>query len=194
MARRTRRTLIMGGILGYLAALAAGLVMHQWELAGRRTVPGYLVVWDMFCGWSGFERRVEYLAVGESGRFYDAGTVPGAGVTPHGPVGRRHFDHANDFAGAAVASVLQRTEHEPIVAVHVVERSWPKAGGGRRHDWVAEFFDPQGDASQRRGLWHVVESAKSYEPPARSAATPVIMQASGQSRGRGLQGAATAPY
>ena len=130
---RWRKPAVCVGIAAYLGTLLTGLAMHQFNHPAGASIPGYLIVWDMFCGWSGYERRVDYIAEGESGRFYDASEVPGRGITPHGPHARRNFDFRGEYSNTLIRGVLARTEHEPIRRVYVVESHTPKlhlsAGG-----------------------------------------------------------------
>lgn len=154
------------GIAAYLGILLLGLYMHTFDTPGKRTLPSYLVVWDMFCGWNSYERRLHFIAEGESGRFYDASEVPGRAVTPHGPVARRHFDFHNIFVEEMATHVLARTEHEPIRRIHVVEEHWPKrfnlpenwlgqlANDTKKSYWHTQaVVGPDGVAIRRSPLW-----------------------------------------
>ena len=167
----TRRQSVVSAVIGlYLTALSVGLAMHQFDLPGRGTVAGYLVVWDMFCGWSGYERRLEYVAKGESGQYYDAGAVPGRDIEPHGHSSRRHFDFRSDFVVADVENVLRRTTHEPIERVYVVERQWAKRGLSglphppEEHVYTHLTFEPGGPV-QAAPSWHRNEVARSFDRP-----------------------------
>lgn len=177
-----RRRLVSAGIAFYLATLGVGLAMHQFDLPGQASIPGYLVVWDMFCGWSCYERRVQYVAEGESGRFYDASSVPGESLTPHGSTQRRHFDFNNNFSVADVRDVLRRTTHEPIRRVYVIEQTWRKPASReeprQRHDHFQLAFSPDEPSRDAviRPLWHVAESARMLQHAASSPAPQPVIQ------------------
>lgn len=189
--RSVRKAVLSFGIAGYLAVLLGGLAVHQFDHPSRGSIAGYLVVWDMFCGWSGHERRVAYIAEGESGRFYDASEVPGRGVTPHGQSGRRQFDFRGEFSDTLTASVLSRTDHEPIRRVYVVETNTPKrnlpsaATAKTVHRRVQAILSPDGDAV-RLPTWNAVQQVYALSPPAAIApartASPVRL-AGGESAG-----------
>ena len=99
--KRVRKAILSAGIAAYLSVLLAGLAIHQFDHPARGSVAGYLIVWDMFCGWSGHERRVDYIAEGQSGRFYDASEVPGRGITPRGAAGTSPSENGGRAAAAA---------------------------------------------------------------------------------------------
>lgn len=143
-----QRVRVSLGIAAYLSVLVYGVMLHTFDLPGKVTVPGYLVVWDMFCGWCSYERRVHFIAEGESGTFYDASEVPGHLITPHGPLPRRHFDFQGSYAGQLANSVLNRTSHEPILRIYAVEEHWPK-----RFNLPASMRrDPRG--ARKTSYWH----------------------------------------
>lgn len=143
-----RRFSISLGIAGYLAVLIYGVLLHTFDLPGKVSVPGYLVVWDMYCGWCGYERRVHFVAEGESGTYYDASQIPGAVITPHGQTPRHNFDFQNTFSGKLAQSVLARTEHEPIQRIFVVEQHWPKRFN------LPESLRGSTGPSERQVYWH----------------------------------------
>lgn len=158
------------GIAAYLAVLGYGVLLHTFDLPGKQTVPGYLVVWDMYCGWSGYERRLHFVAQGQSGTFYDCSDVPGKTITPHGDTPRRNFDFQNQFCGKLAADVLARTAHEPINRIFVLEQNWPKrfnvpavirpelAMKERPTYWHAQaVYTPDGEIVDAKPLWIAVQ-------------------------------------
>lgn len=179
------RTAISVGIMAYLGLLIAGVVMHTFDTVGKNSAPAYLIVWDMFCGWNSYERRLHFIAEGESGTYYDASEVPSRVITPHGPTARRHFDFHNQFTGRMAAGVLARTSHEPIRRVFVVEEHWPKrfnlpaslrgdAGLKEKTSYwhTQAVYSPDGELVQAKPLWAATQRQKSLfdNPRIRAAA------------------------
>ncbi|GAF86661.1 unnamed protein product, partial [marine sediment metagenome] len=63
-------------IVTYLGTLFAGVACHALEL-GVQSHPGmYMIVWDMFCGWSSYAGRIEVIGEGESGKYYQLAPGP----------------------------------------------------------------------------------------------------------------------
>ena len=122
----TGRLLTNLGIAAYLGALSLGIVVHALNLPGKVTLPGYFVVWDMFCAWTGYESRIHVIAEGESGTHYDL--LAGQTGSPHlhGSLHRINYDY-DGTCGPAVAKLAAAcTSHEPLTQITIVEEVWSK--------------------------------------------------------------------
>ena len=113
-------------IAGYLGALAVGLALHAWQLPGHNTLPGYFVVWDMFCNWTGYENRVRFIGEGESGRHYDLLAADIHSPRLHGSEHRAHYDYSGRHTPLVASRVAERSRHEPLTRIFVMEESWSK--------------------------------------------------------------------
>lgn len=120
-----RRLATNAGIAGYLLALFAGLAMHGLNTAGKHSLPAYFVVWDMFCQWNGYEARVRYIAEGQSGQRYDL-NADALGPHLHGRVARDHYDFGGQHYASLARMAAERTAHEPLTRIAVVEENWSK--------------------------------------------------------------------
>jgi hypothetical protein len=114
------------GIAAYLTALAAGFVTHALEYGTDCHPIMYFLIWDMFCGWSGYEGRMQLIGEGESGNYYKLAPSPWGEFHPYGFIDRPHYDpnHTNGFVIAN--NCLKHTKHEPMVRLFVVEEEYPK--------------------------------------------------------------------
>jgi hypothetical protein len=121
-----KRWLAHLGITAYFTALAAGFVGHALDFGTDCHPIMYYLVWDMFCGWSGYEGRMEVIGEGESGKFYKLAPGPWGEFHPYGFISRHHYDpnHMNGFVIAN--NCLKHTVHEPMVRLFVVEVEYPK--------------------------------------------------------------------
>ena len=158
---KRRRVAISAGITLYVGLLLYGVLIHTFNLPAKPTLGGYFIVWDMFCGWSGYERRYHFIAEGVSGTYYDASEVPGRVVKLHGSTPRRHHDHQGIFAGELVKSVLARTDHEPILRVYVVEENWPKRFN------LPPSLRPEGLRKEKVSYWHTRGVLNEFGDPIR---------------------------
>lgn len=114
------------GIGAYLMALAVGFVTHALDFGTDCHPIMYYLVWDMFCGWSGYEGRVQLIGEGESGKFYELAPCPWGEFHPYGRIDRHHYD-PNQTNGFVLANnCLKHTRHEPMVRIFVIEEEYPK--------------------------------------------------------------------
>ena len=60
-----KRYLTHAMIVAYLGALAFGLFAHTFKFKNYAHPGMYFIVWDMFCGWSGYDVRNHMIAEGE---------------------------------------------------------------------------------------------------------------------------------
>ena len=119
------RRLIACGVIGvYLFALAFGVFSHAVGYKSSSHVGMYFIVWDMYCGWSGYEVRHHIIAEGESGKYYELTPPPWGEFVPFGSAERHHYDGSTVYTGQITAHILAHTDHEPITQVVLVEESW----------------------------------------------------------------------
>ena len=113
-------------IAGYLTALGIGLVCHTFGFGLGAHPAMYYVVWDMFCGWSAYESRMQVIGEGESGTFYELSPGPWGDFKPYGPLGRRHYDTFAAHGTRMALNALAHTRHEPITTIYVIEENHAK--------------------------------------------------------------------
>jgi hypothetical protein len=130
-------------IVCYLAALAYGLTAHTVGYRTYSHVGMYFLVWDMYCGWSGWETRHHILAEGESGAIYDVGSPPWGEVRVYGGPDRRHYDIYGLHSFRMADNVARHTEHEPFVRYMVVEEAWSKKYNLPDALWSQRFEEPK---------------------------------------------------
>ncbi len=122
---RMKSVLTILFIGAYLGALSFGAVGHALKVGLCGNTLSYLVVWDMFCGWTAWDSRTHLVAEGASGQFYDL-REPWGEFHPFGHVARIHYDHTNHLLPRHINNVLRHTAHEPIERVFAIEEVWPK--------------------------------------------------------------------
>ena len=160
-------------IAGYLGSLAIGLALHAWQLPGHNTLPGYFVVWDMFCNWTGYENRVRFIGEGESGRHYDLLAADIHSPRLHGSEHRAHYDYSGRHTPLVASRVAERSRHEPLTRIFVMEESWSKqfnlsprlyeqTHGCRQPDRVVHrhlrgILAPNGRVLQTQASWFVCQ-------------------------------------
>ena len=130
-------------ICAYLGALTWGTVAHAIKYKVGSHPAMYFVVWDMFCGWSAYSNRLQVIAEGESGKFYEVSPPPWGELNPFGHIERRHYDISDLLMTRMIANNLKHTSHEPISNVYVVEELWPKKFNLPDHVWEANFNEPK---------------------------------------------------
>ena len=80
-----RRWMACGVIGTYLLVLVFGLFSHALGYKSTEHVGMYFLVWDMYCGWCGYEVRHHVIAQGESGQYYRSRRLRGASLCRSGP-------------------------------------------------------------------------------------------------------------
>jgi hypothetical protein len=139
----------------YLGALFVGIASHTVNY-GTASHPGmYFLVWDMFCGWSAYDKRHQIIAEGESGNFYELAPAPWGEMKPYGNIGRRHYDPEGMHMPSYGIHVLNHTQHEPITRIIVVEESWAKKYNLPDELWYQQFDQPK-DLQKYYHVRHVV--------------------------------------
>jgi hypothetical protein len=130
-------------ITAYLSALAYGVVSYTISYSVSNHPSTYFVIWDMFCGWSAYETRVQLLAQGESGKFYRVDPAPWGEFQPYGEIGRRHYDLYGIHAPRLATNILKHTRHEPIQRVYIIEEAWAKKFNLPDDIWYRRFTEPK---------------------------------------------------
>ena len=121
-----KRWITHATIAGYLGALLIGLVSHTIIYKAHSHPLMYLVVWDMYCGWSAFESRYHVLGETYDGKHYEVLPAPWGEFHPYQGPSRRHYDTQVRFLPRMAELVLSHTEHEPVRRLIVVEEAWSK--------------------------------------------------------------------
>src|SRR5579863_1584482 len=112
-----KRWLTHLGIGVYLVALAFGFFAHMCDVATACHPIMYFLVYDMFCGWAGFEGRMHIVGEGESGKYYELAPPPWGEFHPYGFIARHHYDPNHTNGWTLAKSVLDHTRHEPMVRI-----------------------------------------------------------------------------
>jgi hypothetical protein len=137
-------------IVCYLAVLGYGLSAHTVGYKTYAHVGMYYIVWDMYCGWTGWESRTQILAEGASGTYYDVGSPPWGETCVYGGPDRRHYDTYGLHAIKIAENVARHTEHEPFVRYIVVEEAWSKKYNLPDSLWAQRFEEPREPRIYRR--------------------------------------------
>ncbi len=138
-----KRWLAIGTITVYLGALLLGVASHALNFKAGSHPAMYFVVWDMFCGWSGYESRLHIVGEGESGRFYQLAPGPWGDFHPFGDMSRHSYDPPALHAAAVGMSTLRNTEHEPMQRLYVVEEMWAKKFNLPDGLWAKRYVEPK---------------------------------------------------
>lgn len=129
-------------ICSYLGVLLYGLTVHALKINPYDSMGNYFVVWDMYCGWTTYEKRGMLIAEGESGRYYDV-SPPWNELRPFGSAERHDYDDWGLYNGFVAANILKQTEHEPIVQLMLIEQHWSKKYNLPDKLWSMRFDEPK---------------------------------------------------
>jgi len=138
-----KRCLAICTIVGYLGALTYGVASYAIGYNVNQTPGMYFFVWDMFCGWSAYEERINIIAEGESGRFYQLAPPPWGDYQPYGDLSRHHYDSFANHTGTIAANTLRHTQHEPITRILVVQDVWSKKFNLPDDLWAERYPEPR---------------------------------------------------
>ncbi len=139
----SRRAPAIAFIALYLGILGYGILAHMFSVGTGSHVGMYYIVWDMFCGWSGWEQRHHLIAEGQSGQFYDITVAPWGDVRPYGPRERVHYDVYASHSPRIAKNILSHTKHEPIAKIYLVEEYWNKKYNLPDHYWKTAYQEPK---------------------------------------------------
>ena len=142
-----KRYAAIATIVVYLGALGWGVVSHTLSLGHVSHPAMYYLVWDMFCGWSGYESRHHLIAQGVSGEHYLLNPAPWGEFKPYGPAYRTDYDSFGMHSIRIAQSVLNHTDHEPIQQIFLVEESWSKRYNRPDFLWRMEFEEEKDQMS-----------------------------------------------
>ncbi|MEZ6067621.1 MAG: hypothetical protein R3B90_18360 [Planctomycetaceae bacterium] len=126
----------------YLGALVFGLFSHAMSFLKLSHPAMYFIVWDMYCGWAGYENRMHLVGEGESGVYYDL-SPPWGSFVPYGSADRESYDMYGSHGATMAINTLEHSEHEPIVRIMVVEESWSKKYNLPDVLWDAQYDVPK---------------------------------------------------
>lgn len=121
-----KRYLAVGVIAAYLGSLLFGIAAHALNFKADIHPAMYFVVWDMFCGWAGYENRTHIIGEGESGKFYQLAPGPWGDFNPFGDISRHHYDPFVNHAITIANNTLRHSDHEPMQRIFVVDEVWAK--------------------------------------------------------------------
>lgn len=163
-------------LVAYLSAFAWGLFAHTFSVGLGAHPAMYLVVWDMFIGWSYYEKRYQVIGEGESGKYYELDPGPWGEFKPFGEIGRRHYDSSGGhYCLKFGLNTLRHTKHEPISRVYVIEEHFAKKYNLPEFMWhrfypepkeptiyrhVMTVARPDGTLLQSRGSWYGAQYAR----------------------------------
>ena len=136
-----KQKLAAGIIVCYLGTLAFGVVSHALQYR-QSSHPGmYFIVWDMFCGWAGYETRLHIIGEGESGQYYELAPGPWKEIRPYGDLARHHYDSYASHTFSIAENTLRHTDHEPMQRIFVVEENWAKKFNLPDELWTERYPD-----------------------------------------------------
>jgi len=134
-----KRSLAIVVIVGYLAVLGGGIASHTLRFGNVSHPAMYYVIWDMFCGWSGYENRQHLIAESVNGEYYSLTPAPWGEYKPFGPANRPDYDSFAVHSGTIARNVLSHTRHDPILRVYLVEENWSKRYNMPDYLWKRQF-------------------------------------------------------
>jgi len=138
-----KRWITNATIAAYLGALVIGLLSHAISYRSHAHPLMYLVVWDMYCGWSAFESRLHVLGETYDGRHYQILPAPWGEFHPYQGPARRHYDVQVRFVPRMAELVLAHTEHDDIRQLIVVEEAWSKKYNLPDELWALRHPEPK---------------------------------------------------
>ena len=138
-----KRVAISLFIVGYLGALTFGLFCHALNFKTGDHPVMYFLVWDMYCGWSGYETRQHVIGEGESGTYYDLTDTPWGSITPYGGHPRQTHDYAGTFVMGMAQNALRQTQHESIIRLFHIDEAWPRKYNLPDDLWEQRYSEPK---------------------------------------------------
>jgi len=130
-------------IVAYLSVLGWGVGSHAMKYKRHAHPAMYMVVWDMFCGWTAWANRFHVIGEGESGTYYELAPGPWGSFQPYGKLDRHQYDHGNVGLLKIGQNTLKQTDHEPMARIFVVEEVWAKKYNLPDPVWNRAFDEPK---------------------------------------------------
>lgn len=134
----------------YLGILGYGLAAHAIGYKTYQHLGMYFIVWDMYCGWTGWESRTHLVGEGESGTYYELEPGPWGEICLFGDIGRRHYDSTGLHALTLARNTVAHTAHEPIVRYLTIEEAWAKKYNLPDNLWAQRYDEPKQFRSYHR--------------------------------------------
>ncbi len=150
-------------VVVYLGALFWGIFAHAMSYGTGAHPAMYFVVWDMFCGFTSYEKRQHVIGEGQSGTFYELDPPPWGEVKPFGPVGRRNFDVSGAYSVKFAMNTLKHTRHEPINRIFVVEEFWAKKYNLPDGVWAKYYSEPKRPTKYHNVLYTVLSDGTAVD-------------------------------
>jgi len=138
-----KRVLALAVIAVYIGILIFGNTCHLLRFGVTSHPWMYMIVWDMFCGWTAFDSRTHIIGEADNGKYYDLSNPPYDVLHPYGYIARENYDVFNNHTGLMGLNVLKHTRHEPVSRVFVVEECWAKKYNLPDHVWNLRYDDPK---------------------------------------------------
>lgn len=145
-----RRGIVIGFIVCYLLVLGFGIFSHALGYKSTDHVGMYYIIWDMYCGWSGYEYRQHLVAQGVSGQQYELTPAPWGEFVPFGSTVRHNYDGSAVFTDTLASHILDHTEHEEIAHVWLIEEAWSKKYNLPDSVYEARYEEPKQKRSYYR--------------------------------------------
>lgn len=158
-----RRGIVIGFIVCYLLILGFGIFSHALGYKSTDHVGMYYLIWDMYCGWSGYEYRQHLVAQGVSGQQYELTPAPWGEFVPFGSTVRHNYDGSAVFTGTLASHILDHTEHEEIAHVWLIEEAWSKKYNLPDEVYEARYEEPKQKRSYYRTRLALAPNGKLLE-------------------------------
>ena len=138
-----RRWIAISVIVSYLSVLGFGIFSHALGYKSTDHVGMYYIIWDMYCGWCGYELRQHIVAEGVSGQYYELTPAPWSEFVPFGSAERHNYDGTTAFSWTLASHILNHTDHEEIAEIIVVEEAWSKKYNLPDDYYLARYEEPK---------------------------------------------------
>lgn len=145
-----RRWIAISVIVSYLSVLGFGIFSHALGYKSTQNVGMYYIIWDMYCGWCGYELRQHLVAEGVSGKYYELTPAPWTEFVPFGSADRHNYDGNAFFTWTLASHILDHTEHEEIAEIILVEEAWSKKYNLPDAYYQARYEEPKKKRSYYR--------------------------------------------
>lgn len=121
-----RRWIACSFIACYVSALGYGLAWQTVKIGAPRHPAMYFLIWDMYCAWGAYDHGFRAVAEGVSGNYYELNPPPWGTFRPFNTLDRFQSINAAENQARFAKLVADKTKHEPIARMFVIEQCWPK--------------------------------------------------------------------